>query len=69
MLRIQELPEAIPTGEIPRNFSICCDRYLVNEMIPGHKVKITGFYSVKKDETKIKNTKDLKTSYIYVLGV
>lgn len=38
-------------------------------MIPGHRVKISGFYSVRRDEAKGKNTKDLKSSYIYVLGV
>lgn len=35
ILRVQELSEAIPTGDIPRNFMVYCDRYLVNELIPG----------------------------------
>lgn len=35
ILKIQELPEAIPTGEIPRTFTLCCDRNLVNKLIPG----------------------------------
>ena len=46
ILRIQETPEQIPTGEIPRHFSLCLDRYLVDKLIPGQRVIVTGVYSV-----------------------
>ncbi|CAK61339.1 unnamed protein product (macronuclear) [Paramecium tetraurelia] len=72
-LRIQELSEAIPTGEVPRNFMVYCDRYLVNKLIPGQRVIITGVYQVPpKGSATIKSNAidaELLLPYIHVFGV
>lgn len=69
-LKLQENPETVPTGEIPRTFQICVDRALVNKIAPGTRVTVTGIYSVL--ETKVistkTNTASLKIPYILVLG-
>ena len=36
----------VPTGEIPRTFSICVDRYLAGKLNTGSRVQITGVYQV-----------------------
>lgn len=50
LLKLQESPEDIPTGEIPRTFQICVDRYLTNRLAPGSRVVITGVYQVNEQK-------------------
>ena len=45
-LKIQEAPELIPTGEMPRTFQLTCDRYLTDKVTPGNRVKIVGILSI-----------------------
>ena len=46
------------------------DRYLVDKLIPGNKVNLTGIYTIneKKYLTNTGSAKQLKMPYIYVLG-
>ena len=70
ILKIQEITENIPTGEIPRTYKMCVERYLCDKLIPGNRVFITGVYAVR-ESSFVKSTgrlKKLKTPYIYVLG-
>ena len=69
-LKLQEAPETVPTGEIPRTFQICVDRVLVNKIAPGTRVTLTGIYSVleQKHISSKSNTSSLKVPYILVLG-
>jgi DNA replicative helicase MCM subunit Mcm2 (Cdc46/Mcm family) len=41
-MKLQEAPEIIPTGEMPRNISIIIDRELVGRAVPGTRVVVTG---------------------------
>jgi DNA replication licensing factor MCM5 len=43
---LQEAPELIPTGEMPRTFLLTCDRYLTDKVTPGNRVKIVGVLSI-----------------------
>lgn len=45
-LKLQELPEAVPTGEMPRSITLACDRYLTDQVSPGVRVSVLGVYSV-----------------------
>jgi DNA replication licensing factor MCM5 len=45
-LKLQELPEAVPTGEMPRSISLSCDRYLTDNVSPGVRVSVIGIFSV-----------------------
>lgn len=36
----------IPTGEMPRTFLMTADRYLVDRVTPGNRVKIVGVLSI-----------------------
>lgn len=69
-LKLQENPESIPTGEIPRTFQIFVDRYLVDKLVPGTRVSITGVYTVleKKMVKMDTGAAGLKIPYLIVLG-
>ncbi|OBS80260.1 hypothetical protein A6R68_21541 [Neotoma lepida] len=47
-LKLQELPDAVPHGEMPRHMQLYCDRYLCDKVVPGNRVTIMGIYSIKK---------------------
>lgn len=48
ILKLQELPDSIPQGEIPRHITLFCDRYLCEKVVPGNRVFVLGIYSIKK---------------------
>ena len=48
MLKLQEAPDSVPNGELPRHLQIYCDRYLTEKVVPGNRVTVIGIYSIKK---------------------
>ena len=48
ILKLQELPDAVPQGEMPRHMQLFCDRYLCEKVVPGNRLTILGIYSIKK---------------------
>lgn len=44
-LKLQELPEDVPTGEMPRHISLSVDRYLVGQVKPGTRITAVGLYT------------------------
>lgn len=45
-LKLQESPEVVPTGEMPRNVMISVDRYLVDKVTPGTRISVVGVASL-----------------------
>lgn len=43
---LQESPEVVPTGEMPRNIIVVLDRNLVDKVSPGTRVSIMGIASL-----------------------
>lgn len=69
ILKIQENPDNIPTGEIPRTYKVCCEKYLVDRMSPGSRVVITGVYTImERSMINTSQTAKLKVPYIISLG-
>lgn len=48
ILKLQELPDAVPQGEMPRHMQLFADRYLCDKVVPGNRLTILGIYSIKK---------------------
>lgn len=46
MMKLQEAPENIPTGEMPRSVQVTVDRYLTDTCTPGTRVKIMGIFNI-----------------------
>lgn len=70
ILKIQETPDSIPTGEVPRTYKIVCEKHLVDQMIPGTRVTVTGIYTIM-ERNNISYTGQaggLKIPYIICLG-
>ena len=45
-LKLQEVPEDVPVGEMPRHMLLTVDRYLTNKIVPGSSVSAVGVYDV-----------------------
>ena len=45
-LKLQENPEDVPAGEMPRNMLLCVERNLVQKIVPGTRDKVMGVYSL-----------------------
>ena len=68
--KLQESPEMVPTGEMPRSVMLSVDRRLVDRAIPGSRVTVTGIMSVMSNAGKIRpGGVAIRTPYLQVLGV
>uniref|UniRef100_A0A915KMJ9 DNA replication licensing factor MCM5 n=1 Tax=Romanomermis culicivorax TaxID=13658 RepID=A0A915KMJ9_ROMCU len=75
ILKLQESPEDVPHGEMPRHLQLYASRYLTDKVTPGNKVTVTGIYSIKR--TAIKSSRSdndrsnsgLRFPYVRLLGI
>jgi DNA replication licensing factor MCM5 len=44
-LKLQEAPDMVPVGELPRHMLLVVDRHLTGKVVPGSRVIATGIYS------------------------
>ncbi|XP_044159657.1 DNA replication licensing factor MCM5 [Bufo gargarizans] len=73
-LKLQESPDAVPHGEMPRHMQLYCDRYLCDKVVPGNRVTIMGIYSIRKSGKTSNKGRDrvgvgIRSSYIRVVGI
>lgn len=47
LLKLQETPESVPYGEMPRHLRLYVDRYLREQVVPGNRVTIAGILTIK----------------------
>lgn len=52
LLKLQESPDAVPKGELPRHIQLYCDRYLTDKVVPGNRITVIGIYSIRKGGVK-----------------
>mmetsp|Transcript_55525 Transcript_55525/g.119477 ORF Transcript_55525/g.119477 Transcript_55525/m.119477 type:complete len:746 (-) Transcript_55525:284-2521(-) len=77
MIRLQELPEHVPVGEMPRSVDLSVHQYLVDECKPGTRLTATGIYCATEyasggamnSGNRGKGTNTVKYSYLQVLGM
>ena len=73
-LKLQEAPEMIPTGEMPRTFVVTVDRELTDKLTPGNRVKLVGILGIIAQQTggagaSGQSNKGVNKSYIRALGL
>jgi DNA replication licensing factor MCM5 len=70
-IKIQESPDMVPVGELPRHVLSTVDRFLVNKVTPGTRVIINGVYSIFQSTQKSGNSGSvaIRSPYIRVLGI
>ncbi|XP_002739225.1 DNA replication licensing factor mcm5-like [Saccoglossus kowalevskii] len=74
ILKLQECPEAVPNGEMPRHMQLYCDRYLCDKIVPGNRVTVMGIYSIKKAGKPSRNAREkvavgIRSPYLRVAGI
>lgn len=72
-LKLQELPEDVPTGETPRTIPVICTRYLSGRVNAGQRIHVIGVFTAEDRSSDPKANRDggaaVKSSYLQVLGV
>lgn len=63
--RLQESPEMVPTGEMPRSVMLAADRHLVDRAVPGSRVTVTGIMSIMSQQSRHSNA-SIRTPYLQV---
>ena len=74
VLKIQEAPDLVPTGEMPRSFVLTSDRYLVDKVSPGMRVTVVGVFSIVtrrevNASQKGQSNQAVRSSYLRVVGM
>ncbi|XP_026314882.1 DNA replication licensing factor Mcm5 [Hyposmocoma kahamanoa] len=74
VLKLQETPEDIPQGEMPRHLTVYCERMLCEKVAPGARVIVLGIYSIKKiakigREGREKGSVGVRSSYLRAVGL
>jgi len=69
-LKLQENPEDVPTGEMPRHMALCVDREYVDSIKPGCRVNIIGIFDIYQAKIgKKKDKSNVRQPYLKVIGV
>lgn len=69
-LKLQESPEEVPTGELPRHLTLSADRYLVSNAPPGSRVVATGIFSISQfGGEKGADAATIRTPYLHLVGL
>lgn len=72
VLKLQELPDAVPVGEMPRHILVLVDRYLTNQVVPGTRVKMVGTYLIYQSKQRSLaglNSVAIRNPYLKVMGI
>jgi DNA replication licensing factor MCM5 len=73
-LKLQEAPETVPTGEMPRHMQLAVDRSLADRISPGTRVSVLGVVSIytsaeRRAGAGATGAVAVRTPYLRVVGV
>ncbi|KAI9149298.1 DNA replication licensing factor mcm5 [Paramyrothecium foliicola] len=73
IIKLQEAPDQVPVGELPRHVLISADRYLTNRVVPGSRCTIMGIFSIYQNKAS-KNSSTggavaIRTPYLRAVGI
>jgi DNA replication licensing factor MCM5 len=71
MVKLQEAPDMVPVGELPRHMQLSAERYLTGKVVPGSRVIVTGIYSTYQP-SKTRGSASapaLRMPYLRILGL
>jgi len=71
VLKLQEAPDQVPVGELPRHILVSADRYLTNKVVPGSRCTVMGVFSIyqSKGAKGASAAVALRTPYIRAVGI
>ncbi|GHJ89483.1 hypothetical protein NliqN6_5885 [Naganishia liquefaciens] len=71
-IKLQEAPDMVPVGELPRHMILQAERYLTGQVVPGSRMIATGIYSTYAPSSKNKSNAGapaLRQPYLRILGL
>ncbi|KAG7099527.1 minichromosome maintenance protein 5 [Marasmius oreades] len=66
-LKLQEAPDMVPVGELPRHMLLSVDRHLCGQVVPGSRIVATGIYSTFQNKNKRDGPSALQKPYLRVV--
>jgi len=71
IIKLQEAPDQVPVGELPRHVLISADRYLTNRVVPGSRCTIMGIFSIyqSKGSKNSSGAVAIRTPYLRAVGI
>ncbi|WP_338601446.1 minichromosome maintenance protein MCM [Sulfolobus tengchongensis] len=66
---VQERPEEVPSGQLPRQLEIILEDDLVDSARPGDRVKVTGILEIKQDSPVKRGSKAVFDIYMKVNSI
>jgi len=71
VLKLQEAPDQVPVGELPRHILLSADRYLTNRVIPGSRCTVIGIFSIyqSKGGKGPSSAVAIRSPYLRVVGI
>ncbi|EKX73707.1 DNA replication licensing factor MCM5, putative [Theileria equi strain WA] len=68
-LKMQELAEDVPTGDMPRHLQLNVTRYLCDRVVPGDRIYAHGVLTSYNTSIKTSDSDGINHSYLHVLGI
>lgn len=71
VLKLQEAPDQVPVGELPRHIQVSADRYLAGRVVPGSRCTIMGVFSIyqSKGSKNSSSAVAIRNPYLQAVGI
>ncbi|GAB7347049.1 hypothetical protein MBLNU459_g3189t1 [Dothideomycetes sp. NU459] len=70
VIKLQEAPDDVPVGELPRHIHVSADRYLTNRVVPGSRCTVMGVFSTYQSKNKGSGAAvAIRTPYLRAVGI
>jgi len=70
VIKLQEAPDDVPVGELPRHILISADRYLTNRVVPGSRCTVMGVFSIYQSQNKKQGAAvAIRNPYLRAVGI
>lgn len=71
VLKLQEAPDDVPVGELPRHILVSADRYLANRVVPGSRCVVMGVFSIYNSQKngKTGGAVAIRNPYLRAVGI
>lgn len=72
VLKLQEAPDDVPVGELPRHILVSADRYLANRVVPGSRCVVMGVFSIynsQKNKGGNNGAVAIRNPYLRAVGI
>ena len=70
IIKLQEAPDQVPVGELPRHILISADRYLTNRVVPGSRCTVMGVFSIyQAQKAKKDSAVAIRNPYLRAVGI